>query len=265
MSASGQLDFFLPHGYEGRVIEQRARDGYINATAMCQAAGRPWSRYWENRTTRDFAQELASDLGIPISELIESVRGGEPHRQGTWVHPQVAIHLAQWLSAKFAVQVSKWIHEWMSAQGGRPRLPYHLQRYVANQRNVPRGHFSVLTEMAIALIGPLEAQGYTLPEHLWPDISQGRMFARWLRDEHAIDTNAVPTYQHEFADGRASKPAKAYPNDLLPEFRTHLETVWLPQRAAAYFAEKDPAALPFLAALVPAISLPERPSLSWLS
>ena len=29
----------------------------------------------------------------------------------TWVHPQVAINIAQWISPEFDVQVSKWIFE----------------------------------------------------------------------------------------------------------------------------------------------------------
>ena len=33
---SGQLELiFVPHPYQGQVIEQRSKDGYINATAMC--------------------------------------------------------------------------------------------------------------------------------------------------------------------------------------------------------------------------------------
>ena len=47
--------------------------------------------------------ELSSDIGIPMSGLIQIICGGQPHLQGAWVHPQVAINLAQWLSPKFAV------------------------------------------------------------------------------------------------------------------------------------------------------------------
>lgn len=248
-----QLDLFVGHKYQNRVIEQRAKDGYINATAMCDAAGRPWGRYWEAKANKEFAEALSADIGIPISELIQSVKGGPSHRQGTWVHPQVAIHLAQWLSAQFAVMVSKWVYDWMSGKGSPrgPSLPYHLRRYVSNQRNVPKGHFSVLNEITLGLIAPLESDGYTLPEKLWPDISQGKMFARWLREEHGVDTAAMPTYLHEFEDGRAAVPAKAYPNEWLAEFRRHFEEVWLPERAADYFKEKDPKALPHLPKFLP--------------
>jgi hypothetical protein len=64
---------------------------------------------------------------------------------------------------------SQWVHEWMT-QGprGKAELPFHLRRYLANYNNVPVGHFSVLTEMTLTLIAPLEVMGYTLPESLWP-------------------------------------------------------------------------------------------------
>lgn len=108
------------------------------------------------------------------------MKGGDIRFQGTWVHPQVAINLAQWLSAKFAVQVSQWVFDWMSGKSpatAAETVPYHLRRYVANQPNVPVGHFSVLTEMTQLLIAPMEIMGYTLPEHMLPDISHGKMFA----------------------------------------------------------------------------------------
>jgi hypothetical protein len=157
---TSQLDLFVPHAYHGQTIEQRGKDGYINATAMCQAAGKNWHDYFRLGSTQPFLQELAAETGIPASEIVESIRGGPPHRQGTWVHPQVAISLAQWLSPRFAVLVSKWVVDWMSG-GGTPqaaKLPFHLRRYIDNQMNVPKGHFSVLNEITLGLIAPLEAQ-----------------------------------------------------------------------------------------------------------
>ena len=64
---------FIRHVIQGELVEQRSKDGYINATAMCKAANRPWSRYWDTRPTKEFADALAADVGIPISELIQSV------------------------------------------------------------------------------------------------------------------------------------------------------------------------------------------------
>ena len=251
-SGSGQLPLpLIQRTHANTLITQRAKDGYINATAMCKAANRPWSRYWEARVSQDFAAALSADLGIPISELVQSLKGGPPALQGTWVHPQVAIHLAQWLSPQFAVQVTQWVFEWIS--GGPKvveRLPYHLRRYVANMTAIPRTHFSMLQELTYGLIAPMEAQGYSLPESMVPDISEGKMFSRWLREEKGIDPSTFPTYAHKYEDGRVV-PARLYPNSLLAEFRAHFQDVWLPQRAQAYFEDRDPKALPYLPALLP--------------
>jgi hypothetical protein len=153
---------------DGGIIYQRPQDGYINATAMCQSAGRQFGHYRENKTSKEFLAELSFAIGIPIAELVQSVVGGDPRFQGTWVHPQAAIHLGQWVSAPFAVQVSQWVYDWMSGQSRSAdiEVPYHLRRYVANYQNVPVGHFSMLTEMTQALIAPMEIMGYRLPESM---------------------------------------------------------------------------------------------------
>jgi hypothetical protein len=124
----GQIPLPLPlvqYEFEKEIISQRIKDGYVNATAMCKAANRPWSRYWETTQAKDFAKALSAALGIPITELIQSVVGGTPQLQGTWVHPQVAIHLAQWLSPQFAVKVTQWVFDWMSGRVPGGNMPYH--------------------------------------------------------------------------------------------------------------------------------------------
>jgi len=247
----------IQRNHANTLITQRAKDGYINATAMCQAAGRPWSRYWETRTSQEFVQALSADIGTPISELVQSIKGGLPDMQGTWVHPQVAIHLAQWLSPQFAVQVTQWVFEWIS---GGPKvvesLPYHLRRYVANMTAIPRTHFSMLQELTYSLIAPLEAEGYTLPENLVPDISEGRMFSDWLRKVKGIDPSTFPRYRHKYEDGRVVE-ARLYPNELLHDFRKHFHEEWLPNRCMKYFQERDEKALPYLPKLLPKPDAPD--------
>src|SRR3990167_4621903 len=89
-----QLELILiPHKVENALINQRAVDGYINATAMCRAVGKKLGHYLENKTTQDFLAELSPDIGIPISGVVIIIKGGIIDVQGTWVHPDVAIHL----------------------------------------------------------------------------------------------------------------------------------------------------------------------------
>jgi hypothetical protein len=58
------------------------------------------------------------DAGFPVSatcniynvELVQINKGGnKKNNQNTWIHPDLAIQLAQWLSPKFALLVSRWI------------------------------------------------------------------------------------------------------------------------------------------------------------
>ncbi len=236
-------------------IQQRLMDGYINATELCQASGKSFADYSRLKSTNDFINELSSDMGIPISELIQIVRGGVSRFQGTWVHPQVAINLAQWASPKFAVLVSKWVFEWMS--GNIPnagKLPYHLQRYMINRTQIPPTHFSIFNELVYNLIAPLEDYGYELPDSMVPDISEGKMFAGWIRRVKKLNPDDFPRYKHTYPDGR-SFPARLYPNELLAEFREHFHNVWLVKNAPMYFAQRDTNALPYLRKMID--TLPE--------
>lgn len=184
----------IHHEVRDSVIDQRAIDGYVNATAMCRVAKRQWGHYWERRKTKAFVQALHADIGIPISELIQSVKGGYPELQGTWVHPQVAIHLAQWLSPEFAVKVSQWVFEWFS--GGGPRhsvLPDHVRRYLVNRRKIPNTHFSMLNHMTLQLLAPLEDRGYILPARLMPDIALGECFPSGAANTVMSQKSSPPT------------------------------------------------------------------------
>lgn len=86
-------------------------DGYLNATAMCKAAGCEWKAYNRLGGTAAFLEELAGSVKISTDLLVQSVTAGPNAGRGTWVHPQVGYHLAQWCSPAFAVQVTEWIHE----------------------------------------------------------------------------------------------------------------------------------------------------------
>jgi hypothetical protein len=255
----------IPHKVAESIVDQRAADGYINATAMCQAAGKLMADYNRLNSTKDFLGELAGDMGIPISQLIQVLRPGGAGLQGTWVHPQVAIHLAQWVSPKFAVQVSKWVFDWMSGKGQPTKLPFHLERHMINLHKIPRGYFSALQEMTNFMVGPMEVNGYRLREDLMPDISQAKMLCKYLREIMDIDTKTLPKYTHTFPDGREVE-ANLYPDAYLATFRRLMSEKWMPEQAPIYFKKRDPAALAALdkvlmvAANRPQARLPGRPS-----
>jgi hypothetical protein len=71
-----------------------------------------------------------------------------------------------------------------------------------------------------------------------------------MREDKGVDPSTFPTYRHKYEDGRIVD-ARLYPNDLISDFRAHFNEVWLPTRCESYFQQRDPAALPYLPALLP--------------
>jgi hypothetical protein len=74
---------------------------------------------------------LSTDMGIPISALIQVVKGGDPTKQGTWAHPMVMIDLGQWCDKKAHVKVTKAIYHWM-VTGHVPQGDLGVNYIVAN-------------------------------------------------------------------------------------------------------------------------------------
>lgn len=122
----------IRHEANGLQITQRGVDGYINATQMCKANNKEWRYYWRLPSTQKYAKALAKDLGIELivnnptcnnyaSALVLTFRGGNS-QQGTWVHPEVAVDLAAWISVEFRILVNRWVREWMS-HGNNPITP----------------------------------------------------------------------------------------------------------------------------------------------
>jgi hypothetical protein len=100
--------------WNGTPIQRRTTDGYVNATAMCKANGKRWNDYWCTDRATEYLEALATETGIPVSRLCHSLRGGP--QQGTWVHSRVAVDLARWLSAPFAVWMDGWFLEELEAR-----------------------------------------------------------------------------------------------------------------------------------------------------
>jgi hypothetical protein len=97
---------------EGHTIEHRDEDGYINVTNLCKAGGKKFAEWKRLDKTIAFLGALSSTVQIHTVELIKHNTGGNGKRH-TWVHPHVAINIAQWISPLFDVKVSAWVYEAM--------------------------------------------------------------------------------------------------------------------------------------------------------
>lgn len=85
--------------YNQQTINQR-EDGFINLTQMCQANGKKLENFLKTTKTQEYVTALSRSMQIEVTDVI---KGGNPQLQGTWGHPSLAINLARWISADFAV------------------------------------------------------------------------------------------------------------------------------------------------------------------
>jgi hypothetical protein len=104
-----QIDHLILDGF---TIEARDSDCYINATMLCRAGNKKFAHWYCLDGTKQMLEILSSDVGIPISQLIDVKRGNSTEfEQGSWIHPDLAVQLAQWISPQFALRVSRWVRE----------------------------------------------------------------------------------------------------------------------------------------------------------
>lgn len=133
------------HPVNGTFVEQRLIDGFINGTAMCAAHGKDISDWLRTDDTFETVVVLAEDLGVaPISAkkpnsdktrvsacyptLVIVKRGAPEAGGGTWLHHHLAIQLAQWCNKRFAIQVSKWVVEWIASAHSPSQLEIDKDR-----------------------------------------------------------------------------------------------------------------------------------------
>lgn len=235
----------VPHSYQGSLIQLRAADGYINATALCQAAGKNFADYKRLSSTQAFLTELSSAMGIPIAELIQVLMGGDPSAQGTWVHPQVSIHLAQWASPRFAVKVSEWVLDWMSGVQPSDRIWAQFQDRVSLvYDNVPIGYFCVFKEIA-DLFASLISNGADFGTQMILDLSVGGCWGRyWTRMKLDQKFGARAQFPHSYPSyfpQAWSNPQMAwcYPEDALPTFKRWMREVYIPHKMPIYLGYSD--------------------------
>jgi len=87
-------------------------DGYIYATALCKASGKRLNNYMRAKETTEVIKQLSIDASIQKDKLVEIYKGKTSrYLQGTWIHPDLFFHLAQWCNPSFSLQVSRWVRE----------------------------------------------------------------------------------------------------------------------------------------------------------
>lgn len=101
------------------IVEQNTRqDDFVNATNLCKYVGKEWKNFYKLKETKTYVKALVNRIQIEsndkvtLDNVLESRRGkgGE-----TWVHPLLAIKLAEWLSPEFELYVKQTFKRYLDA------------------------------------------------------------------------------------------------------------------------------------------------------
>ena len=89
--------------YNGSPISfQKGNSVMVNATEMAKPFGKLAKDWLSNKSTKEFISTLSAVRTIPLTDLVVVRQGGNVE-QGTWLHEDVAVEFARWLSPTFAI------------------------------------------------------------------------------------------------------------------------------------------------------------------
>lgn len=91
----------------------RELDGYINSTELCKMANKRLDNYMRCKQVRYLIEKLCLKYNVTKDKIVDIHKGNSTKfNQGTWIHPDLGLNLAQWLSSDFSLKISEWINEW---------------------------------------------------------------------------------------------------------------------------------------------------------
>ena len=232
------------HEIDKEIVKQRRKDGFLDATSMCRAAGKRFNDYTRLAVTTAFLRELSSVTGIPVTGLIVTIQGGaNPSMQGSWVHPHIAINLAQWLNAKFAVAVSRWVHDWLSEQevatDDQSQSWKNLHERILLNNQIPVGYFSVFRATADISVGLIQG-GFPANAENIVDISVGIHWSNhWVANNFAEMFGGRVHHPHTYPKWynqalRGPVEAWIYPVLALGEFELWIHRGYLADKFPSY-------------------------------
>lgn len=81
----------------------------VNATQMAKSFGKEPKFWLMNQSTTDYLNELSKVRNLTLTDLVQVTKGG--NNPGTWMHEDVAMEFARWLSPAFAIWCNDRIKE----------------------------------------------------------------------------------------------------------------------------------------------------------
>ena len=84
-----------PYSFQG--------DGWFNATVAAKRYGKRTPEWLRLPETKRYLNALCARHEVGKSHFVKATRGGNIARQGTWLHPKLAVRFTQWLDLEFAI------------------------------------------------------------------------------------------------------------------------------------------------------------------
>ena len=102
----------------------------VNATQMAKPFGKTTKDWTRLKSTKEFLNTLSTVRQIRLTELMKVIQGGNSGDQGTWMHEDVALEFARWLSPEFAIWCNDRIKELL--RHGMTATPQTIDAIIAD-------------------------------------------------------------------------------------------------------------------------------------
>jgi hypothetical protein len=90
------------------------KNGYVNATKLCNSGGKKLIHWNENKSTGNLLSTLSKITNIPKHKLTIFIKGNNKSKiSGIYVHPKLICPIAQWISSEFTFKVSDIVDEYI--------------------------------------------------------------------------------------------------------------------------------------------------------
>lgn len=126
--------------YNGNLVGFDKVDGVtmINATQMAKPFGKRPVDWLQNQQAKDFIEALAEVRNSTSADLVRVTKGGnDKNAQGTWMHEDVALEFARWLSPQFAIWCNDRIKELFKEGVVKAQRTEERRKQLATEKETP--------------------------------------------------------------------------------------------------------------------------------
>ena len=112
-------------------------NGYVNATKMCDKISNKRFRDWKStKRTNDLINDLISMSADKSADPIITITTGENDLRGTYVHTDLVLDIACWISGVFYLKTSKIVTEYHNRESREKLEKLHRIALVSHQAEI---------------------------------------------------------------------------------------------------------------------------------